>query len=256
MDRFSPRPEVFIFTGLKQEGAWGKGNVQSELYLINQHKMKSDPHLLNLLKRAPALSSCITEIEKAYDLMHRSLSRGGKLLLCGNGGSASDVEHWAGELLKGFRRTRPLSLEDQSTLPPELSTRLQGALPAIPLTGFPALTTAFGNDVAPELVFAQLVWALGNSGDVFVGISTSGNAKNVNLAAKSARARNLVTIGLTGRNGGQLIGNCDVTICVPENETYLIQEYHLPIYHCLSLMLEEAFFSSVAAPGVAQSSQF
>jgi len=204
--------------------------------------MNSNPHLNHLLERAPALSSCLEEIEKAYEVMRHSFAMKGKLLLCGNGGSAADADHWAGELLKGFCSKRPLSPEDQAKLPPDLSTRLQGSLPAIPLTGFPALITAFGNDVSPELIFAQLVWALGRAGDVFVGISTSGNAKNVCSAAQTARSRNLITIGLTGQSGGQLINHCDITICVPAQETFLIQEYHLPIYHCLSLMLEDEFF--------------
>ena len=206
--------------------------------------MSTNPHLHLLLERAPALVTCIPDIERAFEAMRESLSQEGKLLLCGNGGSAADADHWAGELLKGFCRKRPLDLEDQAKLPPEIGSRLQGALPAIPLTSFPGLTTAFANDVAPELIFAQLVWGLGNEGDVFVGISTSGNAKNVCAAAQTARARGLVTVGMTGLSGGQLKDYCDIMIQVPIQETYRVQEYHLPIYHCLSLMLEEAFFGT------------
>ena len=194
-------------------------------------------HLENLIKRVPALSVCRDEIEKAFALLHASFRAKGKLLLCGNGGSASDAEHWAGELLKGFCKKRPLSPEERATLPPDLANRLQGALPVIPLTGFPSLSTAFANDVAPELIFAQLVWGLGNPGDVFVGISTSGNARNICAAAEAARAKGLVTIALTGQSGGKLSPLCDYSIRVPAKETYLIQEFHLPIYHCLCLML-------------------
>jgi D-sedoheptulose 7-phosphate isomerase len=199
-------------------------------------------HLDNLICRFPALGACRPQVEGAFQAIRDALRRGGKLLLCGNGGSASDADHWAGELLKGFHSSRPLSEMEQRKLPEELATRLQGAVPAIPLTGFTALSTAFANDVAPELVFAQLVWGLGCSGDLFVGISTSGNARNVCLAAQAARARGLVTLALTGEGGGKLAPLCDLAIRVPARETNLVQEFHLPIYHCLSLMVEEDFF--------------
>jgi D-sedoheptulose 7-phosphate isomerase len=174
--------------------------------------------------------------------MRHSLANEGKLLLCGNGGSAADADHWAGELLKGFCSKRPLMPDEKVGLPPILAEQLQRPLPAIPLTSFTALATAFANDVAPELCFAQLTWALGNAGDVFIGISTSGNAKNVGWAAQAARSRGLRTIGLTGKSGGELKNHCEVMVRVPAMETYLVQELHLPIYHCLSLMLEEEFF--------------
>jgi len=199
-------------------------------------------HLENLIRRAPALACCIAEIEQVFFSLSQAFRQQNKLLLCGNGGSAADAEHWAGELLKGFRSKRPLPCFEKQLLPPELAERLQGALPVIPLTGFPALSTAFGNDVAPELVFAQLAWGLGKPGDVFIGISTSGNAENVCTAAQAARARGLTTIALTGQSGGKLASLCDIAIRVPANETYLVQEYHLPIYHCLCLMLEDEFF--------------
>lgn len=162
--------------------------------------------------------------------------------LCGNGGSAADADHWAGELLKGFCKDRPLSMQERGTLRPEIAQKLQGALPAIPLTSFPAASTAFGNDVDPALAYAQLTSALGRPGDVFVGLSTSGNARNVGAAAEVARAKGLPVIGLTGASGGKLKAWCTVCICAPSTETYRVQEYHLPIYHCLSLMLEENFF--------------
>lgn len=199
-------------------------------------------HLENLICRAPALACCLPEIEQVYLTLCTAFRNGNKLLLCGNGGSAADAEHWAGELLKGFCSRRPLSQAQKESLPPELAERLQGALPVIPLTGFTALSTAFANDVDPELVFAQLVWGLGNPGDVFVGISTSGNAANVCAAAQVARARGLATIAMTGEGGGKLAPLCDRALRVPAGETYRIQEYHLPVYHCLCLMLEDEFF--------------
>lgn len=138
-----------------------------------------NPHLINLLRRRPELDGCQDEISKIFLALSQCLRDGGKLLLCGNGGSASDAEHWAGELLKGFARKRGLAQNESAFLPGYLRDKLQGALPAIPLTGFPSLSTAFANDVDPQLVFAQLVWALGKPGDILIGISTSGNAVNV-----------------------------------------------------------------------------
>ena len=207
-------------------------------------KLSSEIHLENLLQRAPALASCRDSILNAFTLLRHSFRAQGKLLICGNGGSAADAEHWAGELLKGFCRKRPLDAMARTKLPALLADGLQGALPVIPLTGFPAFTSAFANDESPELAFAQLAWGLGNPHDVFVGISTSGNARNVCAAAQAARARGLATIALTGELGGALRPLCDVAICVPARETYLVQELHLPIYHCLSLMLEDEFFAS------------
>jgi len=198
--------------------------------------------LAKLLIRQPDLASCQNEIHQVFLVLCASFRQGGKLLLCGNGGSASDAEHWAGELLKGFAQKRALSEKEKASLPPSLRDKLQGALPAIPLTGFPSLSTAFANDVDASLTFAQLVWGLGQPGDVLVGISTSGNAANVCAALETAQARGLVRVGLTGQGGGKLLPLTDHCIRVPSSETYRIQEYHLAIYHCLSLMLEEAFF--------------
>lgn len=199
-------------------------------------------HLDELEQRIPALIGCRNDLDRAFRAMRDAYKADGKVLLCGNGGSAADADHWAGELLKGFRKSRVLSAEDKALLPPHLAQQLQGALAVIPLTGLNALTTAFANDVSAELSFAQMVWGLGRVGDVFVGISTSGNAKNVCAAAQAARARGLQTIALTGESGGALKSLCDIAICAPAKETYLIQEYHLPIYHCLSMMLEDEFF--------------
>ncbi len=199
-------------------------------------------HLTNLLQRRPELAGASHAILQAYEVLRNSFRSGGKVLLCGNGGSAADADHWSGELLKGFCKDRPLSKKERGSLRPAIASRLQGALPAIPLTSFPAASTAFGNDVDPDLSYAQLTSALGRRGDVFVGLSTSGNAKNVCAAAEVARARGLKVIALTRASGGKLKPLADVSICAPTRETYRAQEYHLPIYHCLSLMLEEEFF--------------
>jgi D-sedoheptulose 7-phosphate isomerase len=205
----------------------------------------TDVHLDDLCARAPELRALRDTFATGFDLMREAIAAGGKLLLCGNGGSAADADHWAGELLKGFRRRRPLTSADRAGLPEAMADALQGAIPAIPLTGFPAFTTAFANDVDGSLAFAQLTHALGRRGDVWIGLSTSGNARNVCAAAVVARARGLVTIGLTGAAGGQLAPLCDLCLRVPTAETFRAQEFHLAIYHCWSLMLEDTFFGEV-----------
>lgn len=197
--------------------------------------------LNNLIERYPALEECQSDIQEAFNLLATTFRKDGKLLLCGNGGSAADSEHWAGEMLKGFAHSRPLSSSMRQGLPSEMAARLQWAFPVIPLTGFPALATAFSNDVKPEYVFAQLVLALGRAGDVLATLSTSGNSTNVCRAAEVARARSLPVLALTGATGGKLKELADVCIRVPATQTPHVQEFHLPIYHCLSLMLEEAF---------------
>jgi len=204
-------------------------------------------HVQNLLRRQPDLSVCQADVIRAFEMLRDCFRGGGKVLLCGNGGSAADAEHWAGELLKGFLHKRALNRNDKRGLPVELALKLQAGLPAIPLTGFVSLSTAFANDVDPQLVFAQLVWALGRPGDLLIGISTSGNAGNVCAAMEAAGARGLVRVGLSGKSGGRLFSNCDLCIRAPANETYLIQEFHLPIYHCLSLMLEDEFFGETCS---------
>lgn len=205
---------------------------------------------LNLLiERYPKLEICIADIKKAYELLEAAYSNGRKLLVCGNGGSASDSEHIVGELMKEFKLKRKV-YSDQATalkaidleLGQVLADNLQGALPAICLTGHSSLTTAFMNDANADLVFAQQVNGYGKPGDVFLGISTSGNSKNVLYAAVNAKAKGLKVIGLTGAKESKLMKYADVCIHVPETETYKIQEYHLPVYHCLCLMLEEKFF--------------
>jgi D-sedoheptulose 7-phosphate isomerase len=205
---------------------------------------------LNLLvERYPQLLVCREDIKKAYQLLETAYSNGRKLLVCGNGGSASDSEHIVGELMKEFKLKRKV-YSDQATalkaidqeLGQVLADNLQGALPAICLTGHSSLTTAFINDANADLVFAQQVNGYGKPGDVFLGISTSGNSKNVLYAAVNAKAKGLKVIGLTGAKDSKLMKYADVCIRVPETETYKIQEYHLPVYHCLCLMLEEKFF--------------
>ena len=200
-------------------------------------------HLNNLIERYSVLETCRADIQCAFELLAASFVKEGKLLLGGNGGSAADSEHWAGEMLKGFAHPRPLSASMRQGLPAEMAARLQWAFPVIPLTGFPALATAFGNDVEPEYVFAQLVLALGRGGDVLAVLSTSGSSANVCRAAEVARARKLNVLAMTGASGGKLKSLADVCICVPATQTPHVQELHLPIYHCLSLMLEEAFLA-------------
>ena len=201
-------------------------------------------HLDHLFERAPELRPLRDLIDASFLLLRDAIASGGKLLLCGNGGSAADADHWAGELLKGFKSKRTLSPAARAGLPAAIADSLQGAIPAIPLTGFAALTTAFANDVDGDLTFAQLTHALGRPGDVLIGLSTSGNARNVCAAATVARVRGLHTLGLTGASGGALAPLCDICLRVPTAETFRAQEFHLPIYHCLSLMLEDEFFSA------------
>lgn len=195
-----------------------------------------------LLQNYPQLEPCIPRIRAACDLLLTCYRSGGKLLLCGNGGSASDADHIAGELLKGFKSRRPLPPELRTRLGGPLADKLQGALPAIPLGNLTALNTAYLNDVDGEYTYAQLVLGLGKPGDVLLGISTSGNATNVNLALQTARALGLHTLGLTGEHGGRFPEHCDITIQAPARETYRIQEFHLPIYHALCLLLEAELF--------------
>jgi len=197
--------------------------------------MKAENHLNELIARHPELESCRDSILSAVKIMKESLNAGGKLLICGNGGSGADAEHWAGELLKRFCKTRPLP----ARLPLELAAELEGSLPAIPLTAFSSFQSAWANDRNPDFNFAQLVNALGQKGDVLIGLSTSGSAKNVNYAVATANALGLKTVGLTGAKGGALAVAADVAIKVPEVETFKVQELHLPIYHCICLMLDE-----------------
>ena len=206
-------------------------------------------HIDLLMERYPSLESAKNDIVAAYLLLEESYKNGGKLLVAGNGGSAADAEHIVGELMKGFKLPRKPEADFAEKLVAEnqelgavLAENLQGALPAIALDGHPALSTAYMNDCEPLLCFAQQVNGYGKAGDVFLGISTSGNSKNVLFAAITAHAKGLKVIGLTGVKDSKLKDMSDVCIKVPQTETYMIQELHLPIYHCLCLMLEDRFF--------------
>lgn len=202
-----------------------------------------------LIERYPALNICRDPLITAYDILENTYTNGGKLLVAGNGGSAADSEHLVGEIMKGFKLPRKLDKEEQEKLiavNPDLgkvlAENLQGALPAIALDGHPALTTAYMNDCEPLLCFAQQVNGYGKPEDTFLGISTSGNSKNILYAAVTAKAKGMKVIGLTGQKDNRLKDLANVTIQVPQTETYMIQELHLPVYHCLCLMLEDHFF--------------
>ena len=205
--------------------------------------------LNELVMRYPVLGIVRDDVNKAYSLLEACYENGGKLLIAGNGGSAADAEHIVGELMKGFVKRRPLPKELKRALidtdpirGSELSEKLQQGLPAIALTNHAALSSAFANDVDGMLSYAQQVNGYGKEGDVFLGISTSGNSENVMYAAVTAKAKGMKVIGLTGRDGGKLAKLADVAIVVPEQQTYKIQELHLPIYHALCLMLEDHFY--------------
>lgn len=202
-----------------------------------------------LLVRYPILKGNKKELLQAYAVLEKCYSVHGKLLIAGNGGSASDAEHIVGELMKSFclKRNLEVGLADKlagvdSQIGRELSEKLQGALPAISLASHISFNTAFLNDVDGHMCFAQQIIGYGNKEDVFLGISTSGNSQNILYAAVAARAKGLKVIGLTGHGGGKLAEFSDVLIAVEERETYKVQELHLPIYHCLCLMLEKKFF--------------
>jgi len=204
------------------------------------------PILEELYQRYPALLICRKPIESTFVLLKTCFAQGGKVLLCGNGGSAADAEHIAGELMKGFLLPRPLNENEKDTLnniaEKDIFSKLQKTLPAISLCGQTALATAIMNDICGDMVFAQQVYGLGKKNDVLWGLSTSGNAENVINAFHVARFRKMKTILLTGQSGGKLLPLADVAICVPSNFVTCIQEYHLPVYHALCAALEQEFF--------------
>ena len=194
-----------------------------------------------IINENPALAPCraaMEQIVSAIVTMHRA---GGKLLLCGNGGSASDCEHISGELLKGFLSKRPIG-DELPMLDGDIRAKLQRGIGAVPLPSLSALSTAFSNDVDPMLTFAQGVYALGQKGDVVLGLSTSGNAKNVIAAMKVAKAMGLKTIAMTGESGGEMKKIADISLCVPETETYKVQQLHLPAYHAICAEAERILF--------------
>ena len=207
-------------------------------------------YINTLIERYPKLEGVRQSIIDAYLIMEECYENGGKLLIAGNGGSAADSEHIAGELMKRFKIQRPVSdeyaqrlMEIDSERGRELAKNLECSLMAIPLVAHEALSTAYINDVDGYGVFAQQLFGFGRKGDVFLGISTSGNSKNIMNATVVARASGIKVIGLTGANGGELAMVADAAVKVPETETYMIQELHLPVYHCLCLMLEDRFFN-------------
>lgn len=209
-------------------------------------------YLNELIHRYPILQDSKEDILKAYFVLKEAFADNGKLLVAGNGGSAADAEHIAGELMKGFCLPRKVNDKFAMALKAVddemgafLAESLQGALPTIALTNHNSLNTATINDIDGRICYAQQIMGYGEQGDVFLGISTSGNSQNVLYATVTAKAKGMKVIGLTGAGGGRLKNMVDVCICVNEKETYKIQELHLPIYHCLCLMLEYHFFESI-----------
>ncbi|MFG0293036.1 MAG: SIS domain-containing protein [Phycisphaerales bacterium JB050] len=199
-------------------------------------------HLDDLEGRHPALAPIRDQVCDAFEMLRECVAVGGTIYLCGNGGSAADAEHWAGELVKGFESKRPLTSDERNGLGPDLADRLQRGIRAVPLTGFVSLRTAVANDVAGEMEFAQLAWTFCGPGDVLVGISTSGNSRNVVLAMQAAAARGARTLALVGAGGGTMGELADHSVRVPATRTLHVQEQHLPVYHCLCLMLEDQFY--------------
>jgi D-sedoheptulose 7-phosphate isomerase len=192
-----------------------------------------------LIQRYPALESCKADIEKALELIIETYKNGGKVLVCGNGGSASDSEHIVGELMKGFISHRKVTDE---RIPEHLRINLQGALPAISLPSQIGVLSAFINDVDPDMLYAQLVYGYATENDLVIGLSTSGNSKNIVNAVEVANAVGAKTLSLTGAKESKLSAISTVTVKVPETETYKIQEYHLPVYHYLCAGAEKYFF--------------
>ena len=216
---------------------------------MNTLEPRLQKHIDLLVERYPILNDCKQSIIDAYLVMEEAYESDHKLLIAGNGGSAADSEHIAGELMKRFKTPRPVTPEFAEKLKAvdpvrgeQLAKNLERGLMAIPLVAHEALTTAYINDVDGYGVFAQQLLGFGRPGDVFLGISTSGNSKNVIPATVVARALGMKVIGLTGAKGGELAQVADVAVKVPETETYMIQELHLPVYHCWCLMLEDKFF--------------
>ena len=210
-----------------------------------------EKHLKTLITRYPCLVECEADIMRSYKILETCFENGNKLFVAGNGGSCADSQHIVGELMKGFKLPRKCSNEFAKKLKSidaarggELAEKLQGGLPAVSLGEHQGLNTAFMNDVENGglLSYAQQLYGYGKKGDVFLGISTSGNAKNIMYAAVIAKAMGMSVLGLTGKSGGELAKFADVAVKVPETETYMIQELHLPVYHCICLMLEEKFF--------------
>lgn len=209
--------------------------------------MAQNDKITELIGRMPELASAEKEIRAATAMALDTYHKGGKILLCGNGGSAADSEHIAGELLKGFLSKRTPVGEELVRLTAafgseETAKRLQRGIPAIPLPSLTGASTAFLNDVDPSLVYAQLVYAFARPGDLLIGISTSGNSENVVRAVQAANAQGIASVALTGETGGKLLSLATVTVRVPSGETYRVQEYHLPVYHAICAEMERVLF--------------
>lgn len=211
--------------------------------------MENKKFLDELIRRYPQLAKINGKLNETAERLIRCYQNGNKLLICGNGGSSSDSDHIAGELLKGFEKKRPLDDSMRNSLISAsgkrgqyLAEKLQAGLPAISLSAHAGLITAVANDTDATLIYAQQVMAFGNPGDVLLGLSTSGNAQNVLDAAVTARAKGMTVIGMTGETGGKLKALCDILINVPESRTAFVQELHLPVYHALCLIIENHFF--------------
>lgn len=203
----------------------------------------------NLISRYPVLQKCQVDIEKACRVCCDSFSNSGSLFLCGNGGSASDADHISGELMKGFLLKREISDDKKTELTglfgeegKFIADHLQDGLPAVSLNGHPALSSAFANDVDPSMVFAQQLYVMGKPGDVVIGLSTSGNSDNILKCFKVAKYKNITSILLTGRDGGKGSELADISLIMPEMETYKIQELHLPVYHTMCIVIEDYFY--------------
>ncbi len=216
-----------------------------------EEKMKQESMgaIDTLISRYPVLEVCRDSVAAAAEAIITAYKNGGKVITCGNGGSASDAEHIVGELMKGFLKKRPVPADFSGKLAQTasahaeyLTKNLQQPLAAVSLVSGVALPTAFANDQAPDLVFAQQVYGIGRAGDVLIAISTSGNSTNVIYAVELAKALGITTVALTGKSGGKLKDIADITIAVPDDETYRIQELHLPVYHALCIAAEAEFF--------------
>lgn len=213
--------------------------------------MEIDPVLTELVEKYPQLNKLGSEINKAFQLLVACYTSGGKLLVCGNGGSCSDSNHIVSELMKSFETKRPISNRIKTSLSKTygergayLGEKLEQGLPAISLTANAALITAISNDIDPDLIFAQQIMSYGNPGDTLIGISSSGNSQNVVDALVTAKAKRMNIIGLTGETGGQMKQYCDVLINVPGQRTAFIQELQLPVYHSICMMIENYFFKT------------
>jgi len=212
--------------------------------------MMKEEHILNeLISHIPALEPCKKDIREACLAIINSYSNEGKVLICGNGGSASDADHIVGEIMKSFEKKRPIDKKLEDDLRsvsrergPYIADRLQGSLPAISLNAHSALYSAISNDIDASLVFAQQVAGYGRQNDVLIAISTSGNSRNIIDAAITAKAKGLTVIGLTGQTGGQMKQYCDIVISVPSSSTAGVQEFHLPVYHTICRIVENRFF--------------